>query len=248
MIIEYGQPNGQGQEVSTATPLPVTLEGGSSIAAKVDIDQTTPGTTNGVVVNAALPAGTNVIGHVIVDSEPTTPAGTNIIGKVGIDQTTPGATNGVTLNSSSGGLVATIRNPTADALVVASTPVLVVESPLYNGTTIDRPRSIQGDAGAGLGVTAVEMAGASFANMTTGTTTTIKNGSGILHKIIVNTQVASATIKLYNGTTAVNIFATITLPSTITGDQPFTLHYDLWFSTGLTIVTSGATDITIVYR
>lgn len=40
------------------------------------IDQTTPGVTNGVQVNAALPAGTA------------------LIGKVGIDQTTPGTTNG----------------------------------------------------------------------------------------------------------------------------------------------------------
>jgi hypothetical protein len=43
----------------------------------VGIDQTTPGTTNGVQVNAALPAGTN------------------IIGKTGIDQTTDVTTNGV---------------------------------------------------------------------------------------------------------------------------------------------------------
>lgn len=56
-----------------------------------------------IIVNAALPAGTNVIGHVIADSGsttavtslPATPAGTNLIGKVGIDQTTPGTTNAV---------------------------------------------------------------------------------------------------------------------------------------------------------
>lgn len=59
------------------------------------------------IVNAALPAGTNVIGHVIADSGsttavtslPATPAGTNLIGKVGIDQTTPGTTNGVQVNA-----------------------------------------------------------------------------------------------------------------------------------------------------
>jgi hypothetical protein len=51
----------------------------------------------------ALPAGTNVIGHVIADSDsttavtalPATPTGSNVIGKVGIDQTTPGTTNAV---------------------------------------------------------------------------------------------------------------------------------------------------------
>lgn len=53
------------------------LGAGSAIVGKVGIDQTTPGTTNGVQVNAALPAGTN------------------LIGKTGIDQTTDGTTNGV---------------------------------------------------------------------------------------------------------------------------------------------------------
>lgn len=40
----------------------ITLNTGSHIIGKVGIDQTTPGTTNGVQVNAALPAGTNNIG------------------------------------------------------------------------------------------------------------------------------------------------------------------------------------------
>jgi hypothetical protein len=54
-----------------------TFAAGSTVA----IDQTTPGTTNGVQVNAALPAGTA------------------LMGKVGIDQTTPGTTNGVQVNA-----------------------------------------------------------------------------------------------------------------------------------------------------
>lgn len=50
----------------------MTLGAGTAIVGKVGIDQTTPGTTNGVQVNAALPAGTNVIGHVIADTGSTT--------------------------------------------------------------------------------------------------------------------------------------------------------------------------------
>jgi hypothetical protein len=42
----------------------VGLVAGSAIVGKVGIDQTTPGTTNGVQVNAALPAGANAIGNV----------------------------------------------------------------------------------------------------------------------------------------------------------------------------------------
>ncbi len=52
------------QPVSIATA-PV-LVAGSAIIGKVGIDQTTPGTTNGVQVNAALPAGANTIGTVSI--------------------------------------------------------------------------------------------------------------------------------------------------------------------------------------
>jgi len=54
------------QPVSIATA-PV-LVAGSAIIGKVGIDQTTPGTTNGVQVNAALPAGTNAIGKLAANS------------------------------------------------------------------------------------------------------------------------------------------------------------------------------------
>ena len=47
--------------VAAATPA------GTNIMGKVGIDQTTPGTTNGVQLNAALPAGSNVIGKVTTD-------------------------------------------------------------------------------------------------------------------------------------------------------------------------------------
>lgn len=40
------------------------LAAGTNLIGKVGIDQTTPGTTNGVQVNAALPAGTNLLGKV----------------------------------------------------------------------------------------------------------------------------------------------------------------------------------------
>ncbi len=60
----------------------VGLIAGSAIVGKVGIDQTTPGTTNGVQVIAALPTGSNTIGDVGVTSLPALPAGTNSIGAV----------------------------------------------------------------------------------------------------------------------------------------------------------------------
>lgn len=66
------------------TRLPA-LVAGTAVIGKVGIDQTTPGTTNGVQVVAALPAGTNNIGDVDVLTIP------GIVGTVADDATTPGA-------------------------------------------------------------------------------------------------------------------------------------------------------------
>jgi hypothetical protein len=88
-----------------------------------------------------------------------------------------------------------------------------------------------------------------YQNITTATTTTVKSGNGTLHAIVVNTNVASATIKIYDNTAASGtVIGTITLPSTITGADPFEILYDAAFSLGLTIVTSGATDLTVLYK
>lgn len=67
---------------ASGTTVPVSvaslpaLTAGSAIIGKVGIDQTTPGTTNGVQVNAALPAGGNSIG--IVKAQPSTPAAVTV--------------------------------------------------------------------------------------------------------------------------------------------------------------------------
>lgn len=88
-----------------------------------------------------------------------------------------------------------------------------------------------------------------YKNITTATTTVVKGTNGLLHSITVNTEVASATITVYDNTAASGTkIATITLPSTITGINPFTLVLDVGFTTGLTVVTSGATDLTVAYK
>lgn len=46
----------------------VTVSAGSAIIGKVGIDQTTPGTTNGVQINAALPTGANAIGKLAANN------------------------------------------------------------------------------------------------------------------------------------------------------------------------------------
>lgn len=77
------------------------------------------------------------------------------------------------------------------------------------------------------------------------TTTQVKNGPGVLERIIVTTPIDTETIGLIDGTSGstVNI-ATITN----SGDIPFSLEFGARFSSGLRIVTSGTSDILVVWK
>ncbi len=110
--------------VQAATPA------GANIIGNVRIDQTTPGTTNGVQIAAAIPAGSNLIGNVGIS------AGTAIIGKVGIDQTKPGTTNGVYVTSGSAALPAPIpvKFTGASLTRVANTTTYVAGQVVFSTT------------------------------------------------------------------------------------------------------------------
>jgi len=81
--------------------------------------------------------------------------------------------------------------------------------------------------------------------ISTATTTQVKSGSGILHKIVINTPLAG-TIKLIDNTagSTVNI-GTITMTADV---KPYALEYNCRFSTGLRIITSVASDVTVIYQ
>lgn len=72
--------------------------------------------------------------------------------------------------------------------------------------------------------------------------------SGVLHSIVVNKAVLSTTITVYdNGAASGTKIATITHPGTLLQSQ-YVLDFDVAFTTGLTVVTSGADDITVCWR
>lgn len=81
-------------------------------------------------------------------------------------------------------------------------------------------------------------------HITTASTTVVKNGMGNLQRIVVNKPtVASATVTIYDSTSASGkVIAEIEMKNTF-GD----FEYLCPFSIGLTIVTSHACDITVVY-
>jgi len=94
----------------------------------------------------------------------------------------------------------------------------------------------------------VSVGGYQKTNITSATTTLVKTGAGVLHSVTVNKMVASATVELDDAVTNTNSFGIITLPGTVTSMAPFTLIYDAPFSTGLSITTSQATDVTVVWK
>ena len=84
-------------------------------------------------------------------------------------------------------------------------------------------------------------------NITTATTTTVKSGAGVLHQVTVNTKgTIASTITIYDNTagsgTKIGTIDSLNLAGAFA--------YDVGFTTGLTLVTTGtvAPDISVVYR
>ena len=86
-----------------------------------------------------------------------------------------------------------------------------------------------------------------YENINTNTTTTVKSGSGVLKRIVVNKVGASSnTCTIYDNTSGTGtIIGTIDPVHT-----QIVFEYDVVFNTGLTIVTATGTaaDLTIVYQ
>lgn len=110
-----------------------------SSAWPMKIDQTTPGTTNGVQLSAALPAGSAVIGKVTIDQ--TTPGTTNFVyGNISQLGGTTTPTGGGTLTASSpfipcGGLNSSSGNGALICRVSPATGGLTIDGPTPSGSS-----------------------------------------------------------------------------------------------------------------
>lgn len=87
-----------------------------------------------------------------------------------------------------------------------------------------------------------------YANIASATTTTAKSGIGRFYQLVINKPVANGVITIYDNTAASGTkIATITLPATLLQDCVSLNFGGAVFGTGLTIVTSAATDITAIF-
>lgn len=91
--------------------------------------------------------------------------------------------------------------------------------------------------------------GQKYRNIAGAATTLVKTGRGVLVAIINNKTIASGVVTVYDNTTnSGNKIATITNPGTLLQSQYHLPYYRADFVIGLTIVTSAADDLTVIYE
>lgn len=94
----------------------------------------------------------------------------------------------------------------------------------------------------------VSIGGYNYTHLAGTGTTLIKTGPGVLHAIVVNTPVAG-TLEADDALTNTTPVIAIQTVGTATAMPPFSVIYDVQFTTGLTIkITTGAMDATIVWK
>jgi len=87
-----------------------------------------------------------------------------------------------------------------------------------------------------------------FRNIAGAATTVVSRGAGRLYAIVINQAVLSSVTTVYDNTAASGtIIATITNPATLLQTTANLDYQGLIFNTGLTIVTSAADNITVIY-
>lgn len=84
-----------------------------------------------------------------------------------------------------------------------------------------------------------------YKRISTATTTICKYGAGVLHHIVINNP-TNNTITVYDNTAGSGTAIAIIAPGAL--GTPISLDYEVPFFTGLTIVTAGTPDLTIVYE
>lgn len=80
-------------------------------------------------------------------------------------------------------------------------------------------------------------------NIATAATTVVKSGAGILRRITINTT-AAGTVIVYDNTSGSGTIIASFPVSAVVG----TYEYGTRFTTGLTVVTGAASNITVVWE
>lgn len=89
--------------------------------------------------------------------------------------------------------------------------------------------------------------GYNYRHISSATTTTVKSGQGVLKAIVINNQIANATTEIYDNTAGSGTLIAVIAAPAASAVKPLSIEYNVGFTTGLTLVTSAAESITVVY-
>lgn len=208
----------------------------TSASASGSFTDDATGITGSAVPASAAYTGLNVAGNLRGWT------GVNPSGSIFAGQVDLAAVAGATVktgNGTSTGVqrVSIASDNTAFHIIVDSAPTTAVTGTFWQAT---QPVSIAGTV-------SVAQGGNSFLNITTSTTSAVKSGAGVLHTVCVNSLgTVASTAVVYDNTAASGTKIATLNTLALLGCQT----YDVAFSTGLTIVSTGtiAPDITVSYR
>ncbi len=183
------------------------------------------------VINAPLPAGTNNIGDVDVASLPPLPAGTNNIGDVDV----------LTLPSLPAG-----TNNIGDVDVLTLPPLPAGTNNIGDVDVLTLPPLPAGTNNIGdvdvLTLPNVTLNGFTYHNFTV-TALAIKTGAGVLHSVTINTPAGASSAQLFD-----DLLGVANPIATIDGTTKSFAIYDANLLNGLSVVVTGAIDVTVTYR
>lgn len=180
-----------------------------------------------LATDVALPTGTNVLGKLSDITTSITP-GTSAahLGKA-IDSVVGATDTGIAMLVKRKDALATITPADGDY----TTPQVDAQGAVWVRNSVTQSPSY------------------SKARISSATTTTPKSGPGVFHGIIINKAVAAGTITIYDNTAASGtVIGVITFGAALLSDPPIDALFDAQISTGITIVTSAAFDITVLYN
>lgn len=221
--------------INTTLGTPMQASGGSVTAnAGTNLNTSTLATSTNITGGGQKTQIVDGSGNIIASS------GNALNVNVVASSATQAVSGSVKLLDTGGSTVATVK--------AASTAPVSTDTSVVTALNPNSPGIIALGPAVPASSVPVVNAGFTYGHMSTSTTTTFKSGAGVLHAVIVNTLgTVASNATIYDNTagsgTVIAVLNTLT-----TGEGTYT--YDVAFTTGLTLVTTGtvAPDITVSYR
>ena len=154
-----------------------------------------------------------------------------------VSQATASALNATVVQATASSLNATVVGGAANAAAVSGNPVLVAG---YDGTNA---RTIRTDSSGSI----YAAGGSSYNTNAVNETRTVRTGAGVLIRLVINPGTSSTFVCYDNTAGSGTVLCALTTGSS-GGGNGYSVEVGATFSTGLTYVSTGGCNVTLVYR